>query len=158
MFDEWPGMAIPIQQLPAPQQDALTIEVVHDEARFALWADVFQDAFGLPPDAALKMREAHAWHCTHNGRRKYLLMHRDGEAVATGILHSTPGVAGIYGIGVRKSSQKQGLGALATLLTVREGTRLGAKLAVLQASQQGFPVYEKLGFETICSFRSWRIG
>ena len=84
-------------------------------------------------------------------------MRRDGVPVATGLLHSTPGVAGVYGIGVRRAFRRRGLGALATLLTVREGERRGASVAMLQATKDGFPVYAKLGFQTVCSFKSWQI-
>jgi hypothetical protein len=42
------------------------------------------------------------------------------------------------------------------MLTVQEGARRGATIAILQATREGFPVYEKLGFQTITSFRAWR--
>jgi predicted acetyltransferase len=57
---------------------------------------------------------------------------------------------------VRRRFQRRGLGKLATLMTVQEGARRGARIAILQATQEGFPVYEKLGFQTITSFRTWR--
>jgi GNAT superfamily N-acetyltransferase len=85
----------------------------------------------------------------------YLLVRIEGEAVATGLLRSAAGAAGIYGIAVRKRFQRRGLGTLATLVTVQEGARRGATIAILQATREGFPVYERLGFQTITSFRSW---
>jgi GNAT superfamily N-acetyltransferase len=148
MFDQWPGMVAPIEDLPFPKPDGVTCSVVQSEADYDEWADVFRDAFGLPSAAAANMREAHAWPCFHDERRTYLILRDDRQTVATGILHTTPRVAGIYGIAVRRAAQRRGLGRLATLLTVQEGARRGAKLAVLQA---------KLGFQTICSFKSWRI-
>jgi hypothetical protein len=157
MFDQWPGMVSPIEDLPRPQPDGVTCSVVSSDTDYDEWADVFRDAFGLPPAAAANMREAHHWPCFHDELRTYLILRDDRQAVATGILHTTPGVAGIYGIAVRRAAQKRGLGKLATLVTVQEGSRRGANLAILQASKEGFPVYQKLGFQTICSFRSWRI-
>ena len=59
------------------------------------------------------------------------------------------------GIAVRRRFQRRGLGTLATLVTVREGARRGASIATLQATRAGFPVYERLGFQTITSFRAW---
>ena len=82
---------------------------------------------------------------------------RGGFAVATALLHSPCGVAGVYGIAVRRAYQRQGLGALATLVTVRAGAERGATVAMLQATKEGFPLYERLGFRTICAFRSWQI-
>jgi hypothetical protein len=157
MVDASSGMVARIQDLPAPPSVAMTVDVVRDDAQFDTWMDVFADAFGLTAEATRHVRAAHTWPCRHDACRTYLIMRSDGAAVATGLLHSSPGVAGVYGIGVRRAFQKRGLGALATLLTVREGARTGAQIAVLQATKEGFPVYRKLGFQTICSFRSWRI-
>jgi len=86
-----------------------------------------------------------------------MLLRRNGEAVATAILHTPCGVAGIYGIAVRRRCRRQGLATLATLATVRAGAERGATVAMLQATQEGFPVYERLGFRTICAFHSWQI-
>jgi predicted GNAT family acetyltransferase len=156
-MDEWPGMVAPIESLGEPQADRIETEVVRNESQFDMWADVFADAFGLSPEIANLVRRAHAWSSLHQENRTYLLFRRNGTMVATGLLRSTPGVAGIYGIAVRRAFRKQGLGTIATLLTAREGLRRGATLAVLQATKDGFPVYEKLGFQTICSFRSWHV-
>ena len=57
---------------------------------------------------------------------------------------------------MRRGFQRRGLGTLATLVTVQEGARRGATVAILQATKDGFPVYEKLGFQVITSFRAWR--
>jgi GNAT superfamily N-acetyltransferase len=102
------------------------------------------------------MRDAHAWPHMHNAGLLYLLVRIQGEAVATGLLRSAAGAAGIYGITVRRGFQRQGLGTLATLVTVQEGARRGATIALLQATKEGFPIYAKLGFQTITSFRAWR--
>jgi hypothetical protein len=157
LMEDAPGMIARIDELPAPQTADVHVEVVRDQAAFDEWADVFCDAFGVPENAAPHIHRAHSWPCLHNENRTYFLMRRGRDAVATGLLHSRAGIAGVYGIGVRRAFQKQGLGALATLLTVREGARRGAQLTLLQATAQGFPVYAKLGFRTITSFRSWRI-
>ena len=88
--------------------------------------------------------------CSKKAARISCMRHR-GAAVATGLLHSALGIAGVYAIGVRRACRRRGWGALATLLTVREGERRGATEAVLQATSEGFPVYAKLGFQTLCT-------
>jgi GNAT superfamily N-acetyltransferase len=118
---------------------------------------VFRDAFGLSDDVAALVAAAHDWPSRHERDRTYLLLRCEGVPVATAMLHSTYGVAGVYGITVRRAHRRQGLGALATLATVRAGADRGATIAMLQATQEGFPVYERLGFRTICAFRSWQI-
>jgi hypothetical protein len=110
LMEEAPGMIARIEELPAPQAGDVTVDVVRDEAVFEEWADVFCDAFGVPEDSAPHVRAAHSWPCLHNKNRTYLLLRRGRAAVATGLLHSRAGMAGVYGIGVRRALQKQGLG------------------------------------------------
>jgi len=74
------------------------------------------------------------------------------------LLHTACGVAGIYGIAVRRAYQRQGLGRLATLVTAHAGAERGFTMAMLQATKDGFPVYERLGFRTLFAFQSWLIG
>lgn len=52
---------------------------------------------------------------------------------------ATIGVAGIYGIAVRRAYQRQGLGRLATLVTAHAGAERGFTMAMLQATRDGFP-------------------
>jgi hypothetical protein len=156
LYDEWPGMVARIDGLPEPNVRDATIEIVETAAGSEEWADVMGDAFRLPPESVGFMREAHAWPHMHKAGLLYLLLRIGRQAVATGLLRSAAGVAGIYGITVRREFQRRGLGTLATLMTVQEGARRGASIAILQATQEGFPVYEKLGFRTLTSFRTWR--
>jgi GNAT superfamily N-acetyltransferase len=156
LYDEWPGMVARIEDLPEPELREATIEVVRTASVSEEWTDVMCDAFGVSAEIAGFMREAHAWPHMHNTGLLYLLVRIAGEAVATGLLRSAAGAAGIYGITVRRGFQRRGLGRLATLVTVQEGARRGATIAILQATKEGFPVYEKLGFQTITSFRTWR--
>jgi hypothetical protein len=157
LTDEFPAMIAPVADLPEPALNGVTVETVESDSQRREWDDVFQDAFGLSEDVATLVAAAHAWPSRHERNRLYMLLRRDGIAVATAILHSPCGVAGVYGITVRRGCRRQGLGALATLATVRAGAERGATVAMLQATQEGFPVYERLGFRTICAFRSWQI-
>jgi len=157
LMDEAPGMAARIADLPKPHSEELEVEVVTGDPLWQEWADVLRDAFGLSPEVAGFVGDAHKWPCLREKGRTYLLMRHRGAAVATGVLHSALGIAGVYAIGVRRACRRRGWGALATLLTVREGERRGATEAVLQATSEGFPVYAKLGFQTLCTFRGWRI-
>jgi len=155
--DEYPAMVAPIADLPEPDMHGVTVEAVETDVQHREWDDVFADAFGFAGDVAEQVSVVHAWPSRHERDRIYMLLRRKGEAVATAILHTPCGVAGIYGITVRRSCRRQGLATLATLATVRAGAERGATMAMLQATTEGYPVYERLGFRIICAFRSWQI-
>jgi len=157
LYEEAPGMVARIEDLPAPPPGEATLDVVMNRRQSDEWADVLSDAFGLPPASAAQVREAHGWPHMHDAGLMYFILRIEQQAVATGLARFASGVAGVYGIGVRRAFQRRGLGSLATLLTVQEGARRGARVAILQATKEGFPVYERLGFQTLTRFRSWRI-
>jgi GNAT superfamily N-acetyltransferase len=157
MTDDYPAMIAPVAQLPAPDLNGVTVETAETASQYREWADVICDGFGLGGESATGVAMAHEWPCRHERDRVYMLLKREGLVVATALLHTSCGVAGIYGIAVRRSYQRQGLGTLATLVTARAGAERGFTMAMLQATREGFPVYERLGFSTICAFRSWLI-
>lgn len=157
MTDEYPAMIAAVAGLPAPELEGVTVEFATTDAHYLEWADALCDGFGLTGESAAHVAAAHAWPCRSDRDRVYMLLRREGTVVATAMLHISCGVAGIYGIAVRRAYQRQGLGRLATLVTARAGAERGATLAVLQATKEGFPVYERLGFRTLFAFRSWLI-
>ena len=157
MGDEYPAMIAPIASLPALELDGVTVETVDTDTQRAEWLDVLCDGFGISCDGAAAVTAAHIWPMRHEPERLYLLLRREGTAVATTMLHTPCGVAGVYGVAVRRDRRRQGLGALATLVAAYAGAERGHTVAMLQATRDGFPVYERLGFRTICAFRSWQI-
>ena len=157
LTDEYPAMVAPVSEVPEPRLGGVTVEVASTDRQRREWDDVLCDAFDLSPEASAHVADAHAWPHEHEPDRLYLILRREGVAVATGMLHTACGAAGVYGIAVRKSHRRQGLGRLATLVTVQAGRERGAALALLQATKDGFPVYEEIGFRTVFAFRSWQI-
>lgn len=69
--------------------------------------------------------------------------------VATATVHLTEGVAGIYAVSTLEQHRGKGYGRAITAHCMAWGQNRGCRLAVLQASQMGLPVYQKLGFEDL---------
>jgi len=66
------------------------------------------------------------------------------------------GDAGLVGwVGTLPDYRRRGLGALVTQAVTNEAFARGARIVVLQASPQGLPVYERLGYRTIGLDRVW---
>lgn len=77
----------------------------------------------------------------------------DGEPVSIAMTIASDEVAGIYWVGSRESARGLGLGRAVTVAATNAGFALGAKIASLQASPMGRPIYAKLGYETVYDYR-----
>ncbi len=78
-----------------------------------------------------------------------------GERVTTGGGLKLGEWVGIFNIATLPAHRHRGYGAAVTMRAVRDGVRDGARWAWLQASPYGRPVYERLGFKTLESWRCW---
>jgi GNAT superfamily N-acetyltransferase len=77
----------------------------------------------------------------------------DGRPAGIAMTIVTHGVAGIYWVGSTEEARRRGIGRAATAAAVNAGFDLGAEVASLQASPMGEPLYRRMGFETIFSYR-----
>ncbi len=77
----------------------------------------------------------------------HLLGRVDGEPVATSLLQMSNEVAGIYFVACEENHRRKGYGEALTWAAAAAGAQRGARVASLQASEMGRPVYERMGFE-----------
>ncbi len=59
------------------------------------------------------------------------------------------GVAGIYSVGTLPKYQHRGIGTAITLAPLIDAHKRGYEIAVLTATAQGFPVYDRIGFRKL---------
>lgn len=78
-----------------------------------------------------------------------------GVASSMGELVGETGMAIVGWVGTDRSYRRRGIGRAVTLATIHGLFELGAEVIGLQASPMGFPVYQRLGFRTICQYRIW---
>jgi len=78
-----------------------------------------------------------------------------GEPVTSsaGVLHDSS--VTVVNVATLPQHRGRGYGGAMTMATVVDGGERGCDAAFLQSSEMGFPVYKRLGFETVVEYDSW---
>jgi len=77
---------------------------------------------------------------------KHYVGYLGDAAVTSSTLLLAGGISGIYDVSTVPSVRRMGLGVAITLAGLRAAQERGYRYAVLQASEEGHALYEKLGF------------
>jgi hypothetical protein len=145
-----PGMgAEPVPGSSAAQAESLRTTPV-DRRSHRDFAAVTASAFDLPLDvvmdvfgpALLEAPGVAGW-----------VGYVDGEAAATSLAIITGDTVGVYNVATIPWLRRRGLGTHMTRLALEHGVRAGCRRAVLQASPTGRPVYGRMGFRTVATYR-----
>jgi ribosomal protein S18 acetylase RimI-like enzyme len=73
----------------------------------------------------------------------------DGQVVSVGFGVFAEGITGIFNIATRPAYRGRGYGRAVTSRIVADGIARGADLAYLQSSEDGYPLYQSMGFRTV---------
>jgi GNAT superfamily N-acetyltransferase len=76
----------------------------------------------------------------------------DGQPVTSGLGIRTGRTIGVYNIATIEPARRRGFGAAMTRRIVADGAAGGCDVAILQATDMGYPVYERLGFRTVVEY------
>jgi ribosomal protein S18 acetylase RimI-like enzyme len=146
-----PGMAVDLGALDAeePLLPGFHISPVTDESALRAWARTFTIGYELPPEWEAPLLEMAAALGLDLPLRNYLGC-LDGRPVATSNLFLGAGVAGVYDVATLPAARGQGFGRAMTLAPLVEARQMGYRIGVLQASEMGFPVYRRMGFQQVC--------
>jgi ribosomal protein S18 acetylase RimI-like enzyme len=130
----------------------LTIERVLDVAALRAYCRVLAVGFGQPSPAA-----ALAWldWLTAVGLEagttlRHFLGRLNGNPVATASLFFGAGVAGIHNVATLPEWRRQGIGSAMTRAALRDARATGHRTATLHASDLGYSIYRRLGFQESC--------
>ena len=148
--EEEPALVLPLTVdlvIPPPPAD-LSIRQVQTQADL----DAFRAITGTPPSVVPSLASATA-------PGVGLLIGRvDGADVATSrpvVLGAPVRVVDINGVVTRPEARRRGYATAMTWAAVRFGAAHGARVAVLCATEMGYPVYRKMGFTPVCTFRTY---
>ncbi len=146
-----PGMAIDLKALPADIRAGVDLKIVpvEDRAALAVWAHTFMLGYELPLSWEKDFWDLMAGIGLDLPVRNYL-GYLDGEPVATSNLFLGAGVAGIQCVATLPHARGRGLGAALTAVPLYEARDMGYHAGILQSSDMGFKVYQRLGFQQLC--------
>ena len=141
---------------PADGPSDLDIEVVGDADALKEWVRVFATSFGLPPEIHDDLLRSESER--HDADRIVRFIgRRAGQAVGTSLLYDAHGVAGVYVVATAEDQRRQGIGTALTTAALVEGRQRGLSVGTLQSSPSGYPVYQRMGFETVGEYELFQI-
>jgi GNAT superfamily N-acetyltransferase len=131
--------------VPAPPPD-LDIRPVTDAAGLADFRAVTGSGEGIIPSLAAALDPSVC----------LLVGYRDGRPVATARFNVQGGsVADINGVVTVAEERRRGYGTALTWAAVAEARARGCTAAELTATEMGYPVYLKMGFVPVCTYRTY---
>lgn len=150
-----PAMAMSLGSLPAivvPSGAELSWVESQDGMREA--QRMVGIGFGMPPALA----DGLAGHLAGigdlvDGPARVVVVRVDGVPVASAMAATVNDVAGIYSVVALPEARGKGLGTTVTLAVLHDARERGAQMAVLEASEMGFPIYQRMGFRHVGDFR-----
>lgn len=141
-------MAVELSTLPDElrTRPGLSIVRVEDESLLRQWSHVASIGFRIDEKFKQVWCDLFADVILNPQFRTYLAL-LDGKPVGTSQLFISEGVAGIYNVTCMPEVRGHGIGSAMTLAPLLEARQLGYRVGVLQASQQGYNAYRRLGFQ-----------
>jgi ribosomal protein S18 acetylase RimI-like enzyme len=153
-----PGMAAEIAVLDYIHPPTVPIEIrrVETPALMQGWLQVFEAVFGIPADAAAFWYETLvSLGLTGDVPLRHYVALLDGHVLGTASLLLWENSAGIYNVSTLQHMRQRGIGSALTLEPLRETTKLGYEIAVLQSSDMAQGLYRRLGFQTLGQFNAY---
>jgi GNAT superfamily N-acetyltransferase len=154
VLERYPEMVCrsPLENLPG---DVRAVANVEDAAAYWRTCDEAYPSIGFPPDLftetfapQLLLDPDRVWAC---------LARLDGQPVACASLWLSSGAQSEVGfigwVAALPQARGRGLAAACTVQATNRAFELGAKIASLQASPMGEPIYRSLGYEELFAYR-----
>ena len=146
-----PGMAVSLAHLNEDFScpDGLWISCLEDDAMIHTWSQVFVEGYGLPHDWVPLIEDMMTniglslpWQCYYAAI--------GSKMVATAAVFYGAGVAGIQMVSTLPEWRGKGIGGAVTLESLLDARKMGCKVGILQSSDMGYKIYQRLGFKEMC--------
>jgi ribosomal protein S18 acetylase RimI-like enzyme len=149
-----PVMALALDQVPqTPWPAGLRIDRITEAADIVAYAEAYAPPLGVTGTAVAATVAGEINRSTRYDQLLRFAARIDGRVVGTAAVSISNGVAGIYVVATDPRYRRQGIGAAVTGAALRAARYRGLRVATLQASSAGEPVYRRLGFRTVTHYR-----
>jgi ribosomal protein S18 acetylase RimI-like enzyme len=147
------AMCLDLAQLPVPVPVAgLEVRRVTTTEQLRDFATVV--AGGSPAETMVRFYNRTAVSAlTADAPARYFVGYVDGVAACASEVFYGAGLAGLYNVVTLSEYRRRGCGAALTVAPLLLARDDGCRIAVLQASTDGEPLYRRLGFESVGTYR-----
>lgn len=144
--EEEPALVLPRLSVAAPPPPPeLSVRLVVDETGLRDFRSVSGSGPSVVPSLAAAIDPDVALFCGYC----------DGVAVASSRLVCLGDIAEIAGVVTIPERRDRGFGTALTWAAVQEGARRGCRAAALTATPIGYPVYLRMGFQPVATYRTY---
>ncbi|MFC7449757.1 GNAT family N-acetyltransferase [Rhodococcus daqingensis] len=153
------AMTAPVSDVPLPAlRPDFTIVTATIPAQLRDYAELMARNWTPPSPAVTRFFDAAATAILQaECASAFVVGYHGGEAVAGAEIHLAAGVAGLYGVVTLEAHRRRGYGTAVTLATVDRARVAGAECVVLQASAEGAPVYQRIGFTPVGTYTEYAL-
>lgn len=150
-----PSMVLaPLRARRVPPPAGLEIRVVDDLATLRRFNDILAIGFALPRDWLASFDDPALLAAPDLTLYLGLL---DGAPAGTAMRFTSHRIAGINFVATLPEYRRLGIGAALTRHAALAGRAEGALASALQASESGFPVYQRLGYRHLLDYPAWTV-
>ncbi len=158
-FSDMPGMVLEAPTPERPLAAGVRVAQVEDSAGASALTAV--EAAGYATVGMPAENTARAFSTPErilNPHTIAVLGYLEEKPVSAAIAILSNGIAGLYWVVTLPEARGRGLGEACTRLAGNRALELGARCAVLQASEQGEPIYRRMGYREMTRYRWYAKG
>jgi ribosomal protein S18 acetylase RimI-like enzyme len=137
---------------PEPPRPGIELEWVTDRAAFDEASRVMFAGFGMPESIFDAFADRFSMTVLGPDASQRIVIARiEGRPVSTALGFVLGGVLGVYNVATMPEEQRRGGATAATRAVIDDAIARGATAAILQSSEAGRKVYERIGFHDVGS-------
>jgi ribosomal protein S18 acetylase RimI-like enzyme len=140
---------VPELELPA----GLTLSWATDAGALRSAMQLVAAGFGLPDELGDRMADLMASAAGRETSVRTVVARLDDKPVAAAQGVHIGRAVGIYNVATLGEARGRGIGAAVTIAVLRDAVARGARFGMLESSDLGHPVYERIGFRDVATFQ-----